>query len=95
MRQNIRYAGLAALALVSASCAVIAGASPAAAFDYPYCLQGKQTGIPGDCNYASYAQCMASASGRDAYCAINPRIAFDRPPTRQRTPRPYADYYND
>jgi len=59
MRQNIRYAGLAALALVAGASAVIAGASPAAAFDYPYCLQGKQTGIPGDCNYASYAQCMA------------------------------------
>jgi hypothetical protein len=95
MRQNIRYAGLATLALVAAGCAVIAGASPAAAFDYPYCLQCKQTGIPGDCNYASYAQCMASASGRDAYCAINPRVAFDRPAPRQRKPRPYADYYND
>ncbi len=95
MRQNIRYAGLAALALVAGASAVIASASPAAAFDYPYCLQGKQTGIPGDCNYASYAQCMASASGRDAYCAINPRVAFDRPATHQRRPRPYADYYND
>ena len=95
MRQNIRYAGLAALALVSADCAVIAGASPAAAFDYPYCLQGKQTGIPGECAYTSYAQCMASASGRDAYCAINPRVAFDRPMPRQRVQRPYADYYND
>ena len=94
MRQNIRYAGLAVLTLVSAS-AVIAGSSPAAAFDYPYCLQGKQTGIPGECAYSSYAQCMASASGRDAYCAINPRVAFDRPVPRQRVQRPYADYYND
>jgi hypothetical protein len=95
MRHTIRYAGLAALALASAASAVIASASPAAAFDYPYCLQGKQTGIPGDCNYASYAQCMASASGRDAYCAINPRVAFDRPAPRRRVQRPYADYYND
>lgn len=95
MRQNIRYAGLAALALVSAASAVIAGSTPAAAFDYPYCLQGKQTGIPGECAYSSYAQCMASASGRDAYCAINPRVAFDRPAPRQRVQRPYADYYND
>ena len=95
MRQNIRYAGLAALALVSAASAVIASSTPAAAFDYPYCLQGKQTGIPGECAYSSYAQCMASASGRDAYCAINPRVAFDRPVPRQRVQRPYADYYND
>lgn len=95
MRHNIRYAGLAALALVSAASAVIAGSTPAAAFDYPYCLQGKQTGIPGECAYSSYAQCMASASGRDAYCALNPRVAFDRPVPRQRVQRPYADYYND
>jgi hypothetical protein len=92
MRHTIRYAGLAALALVSAASAIMAGSSPAAAFDYPYCLQGKQTGIPGDCNYASYAQCMASASGRDAYCAINPRVAFDRPVPRRRVQRPYSDY---
>ena len=95
MRQNIRYAGLAALAVVSAVSATSQAASPAAAFDYPYCLQGKQTGIPGECAYTSYAQCMASASGRDAYCAINPRVAFDRPMPRQRVQRPYADYYND
>ena len=95
MRQNIRYAGLAALAAVAAVSATITSASPAAAFDYPYCLQGKQTGIPGECAYTSYAQCMASASGRDAYCAINPRVAFDRPMPRQRVQRPYADYYND
>jgi Protein of unknown function (DUF3551) len=95
MRQNIRYVTLAALAVVSGAAATIAGASPAAAFDYPYCLQGKQTGIPGDCNYASYAQCMASASGRDAYCAINPRVAYDRPMPRRRGQRAYPDYYND
>jgi hypothetical protein len=95
MRQNIRYAGLAVLAVVSAASAVIVGPAPAAAFDYPYCLQGKQTGIPGDCNYASYAQCMASASGRDAYCALNPRVAFDRPVPHRHVQRPYADYYND
>jgi hypothetical protein len=95
MRHNIRYVRLATLALMAAASAVIAGASPAAAFDYPYCLQGKQTGIPGECAYSSYAQCMASATGRDAYCAINPRVAFDRPAPRRRVQRPYADYYND
>ncbi len=66
------------------------GSSPAAAYDYPYCLQGKQTGIPGDCNYESYAQCMASASGRDAYCAINPRVAYGR-----QIPRRGQRYYDD
>ena len=95
MRQNIRYVTLAALAVASAAAATIAGSSPAAAFDSPYCLQGKQTGIPGDCNYASYAQCMASASGRDAYCNVNPRVAYQRqlPPRHGR--RGYRDDYND
>lgn len=95
MRQNIRYAGLAALAAVAAVSATITSASPAAAFDYPYCLQGKQTGIPGDCNYASYAQCMASASGRDAYCAINPRVAYNRQGPWRRGQRPYPYSYDD
>jgi hypothetical protein len=93
MRHTIRYAGLAALALVSAASATIAGSAPAAAFDYPYCLQGRDLGIPGDCRYTSYQQCMASASGRDAFCGVNPRAAYDRPPPRRRVQRP--DYYND
>lgn len=54
----------------------LAGTAPAEARDYPYCLQGDETGIPGDCSYFSYEQCMASASGRRAYCNINPRVAF-------------------
>lgn len=91
MRHNMRYAMLATLAV--ASVATIAGSGPAAAFDYPYCLQGRQTGIPGDCSYPSYQSCMASASGRDAYCAINPRVAFRRPmPPRRGYRQPYPDY---
>jgi hypothetical protein len=66
----------------------IAGSGPAAAFDYPYCMQGRDQGIPGDCSYRSYAECMASASGRDAYCAVNPRIAFA--PQRRTQPYPRA-----
>jgi hypothetical protein len=58
--------------------------SPAAAAEYPYCLQGRQTGVPGDCQYRSYRECMASASGRAAYCSVNPRYAFDRRGGNQR-----------
>jgi hypothetical protein len=93
MRQTIRHLLLATLAVGSAAFATIGGASPAAAFDYPYCLQGKQTGIPGDCSYRSYRECQASASGRDAYCNINPAFAYRRSPARG--PRGYPDYYND
>ena len=53
-----------------------------------YCLQGKQWGYPGNCQFSSYAQCMVTASGTDAYCGINPQYAF----ARQR-PGPYRDRY--
>ena len=41
-----------------------------------YCLQGRVWGYPGNCQFSSYAQCMATASGTDAGCGINPRYAF-------------------
>ena len=37
-----------------------------------YCLQGRDYGYPGNCQYSSYAQCMATASGTFSYCGINP-----------------------
>jgi Protein of unknown function (DUF3551) len=43
-----------------------------------YCLQGKQWGYPGNCQFSSYVACMATASGTDSYCGINPRNAFAR-----------------
>jgi hypothetical protein len=52
--------------------------SPATAgnYEYPYCLQGRIWGYPGLCYFTSYEQCLASASGVDAYCGINPLFAF-------------------
>ena len=41
-----------------------------------YCLQGRDYGYPGNCQYSSYAQCMATASGTFSYCGINPHYAF-------------------
>ncbi len=76
----MRKAMLAILALSAAGAATISGSGPAAAYDYPWCVQGRGVGIPGDCSYRTYAQCMASASGRLAYCNVNPRAAFGREP---------------
>lgn len=67
---------LTMLALSAAGVATIATSAPAAAYDYPYCVQGRGVGIPGDCSYQTYAQCQASASGRGLYCNSNPRTAF-------------------
>jgi hypothetical protein len=78
------------LAAMTVLAAGVAGSAPAAAYDYPYCLQGRGVGIPGECSYASYGQCMASASGRGLYCNINPRVAFGQQ-RRVRAPR-YYDY---
>lgn len=84
----MRNAILAMLALLAAGAATLAGSGPAAAYDYPYCIQGGGFGVPGDCSYRSYAECLASASGRRVYCNINPRFAFGF----ERRGRPYPDY---
>ena len=87
MRKTI----LAMMTVLAGAAATMAGSAPAAAYDYPYCVQGRGVGIPGDCSYQTYGQCMASASGRGLYCNINPRAAFGQ----QRRARPSRYYYSD
>ena len=48
-----------------------------------YCLQGRHWGFPGNCQFATRAQCMAAASGTNAFCGVNPRHAFARGPHRR------------
>lgn len=40
-----------------------------------FCLQGRIWGYPGNCQFSSYRQCMATADGTNAYCGPNPRAA--------------------
>jgi Protein of unknown function (DUF3551) len=87
---TMRKVVLTMLALTAAGFATLATSAPAAAQDYPWCVQGRQTGIPGECAYQTFAQCMASASGRDAYCGRNPRNAFGQ----QQAPRRGWNYRN-
>ena len=49
----------------------------------PIVVQGRGVGIPGDCSYQTYEQCMASASGRGVYCNVNPRAALNQQPRRR------------
>jgi hypothetical protein len=59
------------LALIATG--ALSAAMPAAARDLPYCIRGCDFGAGlGDCSFSSLAQCQATASGRDAYCAANP-----------------------
>ena len=54
-----------------AACAI--GSTPVTAGEYPFCIKGCDFGSGrGDCSFATYQQCQASASGRDATCAANP-----------------------
>ncbi|WP_256559077.1 MULTISPECIES: DUF3551 domain-containing protein [unclassified Bradyrhizobium] len=41
-----------------------------------YCLQGPPRGWPGECEYSTYQQCKASASGVGGLCAENPEYLF-------------------
>jgi hypothetical protein len=74
-----RHVSLAVFATISAL-TIVGSISPAPAETGPnsYCLQGRIWGYPGNCQFSSYAQCMATASGTDAYCGINPHYAFAR-----------------
>lgn len=65
--------------------------SPAAA-DGRYCLQSRQWGYPGNCQFSTYQQCEATASGTDAGCGINPRYAFAQQRGYRRYPAPYPRY---
>lgn len=87
----MRNTMLALLAVTAATAATLAGSGPAAARDYPYCIQGGGYGYPGECSYSSYAQCLASASGRHVYCGVNPLFAYGQ----QRRGRPYRHYRYD
>ena len=69
------------LFLVLATSATIfaTGVTPVAASEYRYCLQGDDYAGAGDCQFTSYLQCQATASGRTAYCAANPYLAAASP----------------
>ena len=86
----MRNATFALLAVVAAGAATLAGPTPAAAYDYPYCAQGRGVGIPGECSYQTYGQCQAAASGRGLYCNVNPRAALNL--QQPRRGRAYQDY---
>lgn len=73
-----------AFAIIVAGTAMMGSSQSAVAYDYPYCLQGRGIGIPGECLYQTYEQCLASASGRALTCNINPRVAFGQQQRRER-----------
>jgi hypothetical protein len=80
-RSNMRSVFFVALAAPG----ILAGsAAPAAASNDAYCLQGPSWGYPGNCEFSSYEQCQATASGTGEGCGLNPAAAFaarqEKPP---------------
>jgi hypothetical protein len=76
---------MALLALMAGSAASAMAAMPAAAGGSAYCIKGcDYGGSVGDCSFASYQQCQATAAGRDAWCAANPFFSAraEMPPDR-------------
>ena len=41
-----------------------------------YCLQKGVWGLPGNCQFSTYEQCKATASGTAAVCGRNPHYLF-------------------
>jgi hypothetical protein len=67
---------IGALLMATSVLTISAAAAPASAREYRYCLQGREWGYPGNCQFSTYRQCMATASGTYSHCGINPRVAF-------------------
>ena len=75
---GLSVAGLVMIAMPGSS-GLARTRAPAAAAAPPgdlYCLQGHIWGYPGNCQFATYNQCVATASGTIAYCGVNPQYLF-------------------
>ncbi len=63
------------LTIVAFATILATGATPVSAGEYRYCLHGDDYASAGECAFTSYQQCMATASGRTAYCEIEHYLA--------------------
>jgi len=86
-----RSVSLAILTTVSALTVVgsISSAPAAEPMQDSYCLQGRSSGYPGNCQFSSYQQCMATLSGIGGTCIRSPyyRGAVREVPRGERRPR--------
>lgn len=75
------------LAAVAVGAAAWIGMTPTSvqARDYPFCIKGDfYDSATGDCSFETYQQCLATASGRRAYCDANPFFAYPARPDLAR-----------
>lgn len=83
---------LLALAVLGTGFAI--QSAPAEARNYPFCLQGRDIATgQGDCSFATYQQCQATAAGTYAGCYANPYFVYDQEPVSQPRRRTQRSYY--
>lgn len=64
---------------------------PAAAREYPFCIQSRDTTGHGDCRFATFEQCQAAIRGIRGGCYANPWVQYEEP-IREPAPRPRHRY---
>jgi len=71
------------------------GPAQAVGIRHPFCLQGDEYPGLSACYFDTYAQCLATASGRKAYCIANPYFAgaTDDPYAYRNHYRPFPPNY--
>jgi hypothetical protein len=79
-----------AAAAVAAAVSIGAISTPAQARDYAFCIKGGDyDSAIGYCSFDTYQQCLATASGRRAYCDANPFFASEK---NQRIASPHVQH---
>jgi len=91
------FALLASLLALALGASTTLSSAPANAYGtrHAFCIQGNEyPGLSG-CTYDTYAQCLASASGRALSCIANPYFAgeSDDPYAYQNRGRPFPQGY--
>jgi hypothetical protein len=80
MRQTsfaaIFIAALVAITIPASPCLSRARTPAVATPSDLFCLQKGIWGYPGNCQFSTYGQCMAAASGTAANCGENPQYLF-------------------
>jgi hypothetical protein len=74
------------VAMIALALVAMSTNNAAAAQGFPFCIKGCDFGN-GDCSFVSYQQCLATASGRDAWCDVNPAFHQGREPQATRYSR--------
>jgi hypothetical protein len=77
MRRNLNLSILASISAM-AFVGTVSAAPATEAIQDNYCLQGRQSGYPGNCEFSSFQQCLATASGTGEGCGLNPMKTFSR-----------------